>query len=212
MLFQITPERHTVEQQRQPTTFWLLASLCLLLPMLSGCGAFSSDPRVRTPGTILDDQMLETVVKREISRGLGGLKGSHLVVVSYNGVVLLTGQVASAEMKNTAEQVAAGMEPVRRVHNELEIGGPISYVARSNDSWITTKVKSRLVTDKDSKANQIKVVTENSVVYLLGTVPRQQANQAVEVAKAVYGVQKIVKVFEYMEDDSLAQSSPADPT
>ena len=212
MLFQITTERHTVEQNQHQGAFLKFLSLCLLLPMLSSCGALSSDPRVRTPGTIIDDQMLETVVKREISRSVGGLKGAHLVVVSYNGVVLLAGQVASAEMKDRAEQVAASLEPVRRVHNELEIGGPISYVARTNDSWITTKVKSRLVVDKSSKANQIKVVTENSVVYLLGTVPREQADQAVEVAKSVYGVQKIVKVFEYMEADNFAQSAPAEPT
>jgi len=127
-------------------------------------------------------------------------------------VVLITGQVASAEIKNQAEQVADSIEQVRRVHNELEIGGPISYIARTNDSWITTKVKSRLLADKHSHANQIKVVTENSVVYLLGTIPRDQAAQAVEVTKTVYGVQKIVKVFEYMDADNVALTAPAEPT
>ncbi len=202
MLFQTTPKRHTIEQ------LWLALSLCLLFPLLSSCGTLSKDPRVRTPGTILDDQMLETVVKRKISKSLGGLKGAHLVVVSYNDVVLLAGQVASAAIKDRAEQVASSMEQVRRVHNELQIGGPISYVARTNDSWITTKVKSKLLADKHSHANQIKVVTENSVVYLLGTVPRSDAAQAVEVTKSVYGVQKIVKVFEYMDTESVALTAP----
>lgn len=210
MLLTTTPKRHTIEQ------LWLALGLCLLLPLISSCGTLSKDPRVRTPGTILDDQMLETVVKRNISKSLGGLKGAHLVVVSYNDVVLLAGQVASAAMKDRAEQVADGMEQVRRVHNELQIGGPISYVARTNDSWITTKVKSRLLADKHSHANQIKVVTENSVVYLLGTVPRSDAAQAVEVTKSVYGVQKIVKVFEYIDAgdaESIALTAPGkDPT
>ena len=209
MLFQTTHKCHTFEQQQErPNKTWLALGLCLLLPLLSSCGTLSNDPRVRTPGTMLDDQMLETYVKREISRSLGGLKGSHLVVVSYNDVVLLAGQVPSAAIKDQAEQVADSIDQVRRVHNELEIGGPISYIARTNDSWITTKVKSRLLADKHSHANQIKVVTENSVVYLLGTVPRSDAAQAVEVAKSVYGVQKIVKVFEYMNADSLALTAP----
>lgn len=211
MLFQTTPECHTIEQQPHQNKFWLWLGLCLLMPLLSSCGTLSKDPRVRTPGTMLDDQMLETVVKREISRSLGGLKGTHLVVVSYNDVVLLAGQVASATMKDQAEQVTAGIDRVRRVHNELQIGGPISYVARTNDSWITTKVKSRLLADKHSHANQIKVVTENSVVYLLGTIPRAQAAQAVEVAKSVYGVQKIVKVFEYQDADNVALAAPSGP-
>lgn len=212
MLFQTTLECHTIEQQNlRPSKFRLWLSLCLLVPLLSSCGTLSNDPRVRTPGTMLDDQMLETVVKREISRSLGGLKGAHLVVVSYNGVVLLIGQVASAAIKNQAEQVADAIEQVRRVHNELQVGGPISYIARSNDSWITTKVKSKLLADKQSHANQVKVVTENSVVYLLGTIPRSQATQAVEVAKSVYGVQKIVKVFEYMGAESVEPTAPAEP-
>jgi osmotically-inducible protein OsmY len=213
MLFQTTHECYTVEQQHlRPNKFRIWLGLCLLVPLLSSCGTLSNDPRVRTPGTMLDDQMLESVVKRKISRSLGGLKGAHLVVVSYNGVVLLAGQVASAAIKNQAEQVADAIEQVRRVHNELQVGGPISYIARSNDSWITTKVKSRLLADKHSHANQIKVVTENSVVYLLGTIPRSQASQAVEVAKSVYGVQKIVKVFEYMGTESVVLTAPAEPT
>ena len=178
-------------------TPWIL--LVLVLGTLTGCGTLNNDPRVRTPGTMIDDQVLETVVRRQVSRSLGGLKGSHLVVVSYNGIVLLAGQVASEAIRLQAQQAAEKVAKVRRVHNELAIGGPISYVARTNDSWITTKVKTKLLANKDSHANRVKVVTENGVVYLLGTLPRAEADSAVDVARSVYGVQKIVKVFEYMD-------------
>ena len=83
--------------------------------------------------------------------------------------------------------------------NEIEVGGPISYVARTNDTWLTGKVKTKLAADERVNANRVKVVTENGVVYLLGLLPRQQANDTVAIARSVYGVQKIVKVFEYLD-------------
>lgn len=186
-----------------------LAAVVLLATLVvSGCSTFSKDPRVRTPGAIVDDEVLERVVKRSIRKGVGGLKGNHVVVVSYNQIVLLTGQVASEQIRTQAEQIAANVHSVRRVHNELQIGGPISYVSRTNDSWITTKVKSRLFASKHARANQVKVVTENGTVYMMGLLPRQEADRAVDVAKGVYGVQKIVKVFEYMDTPQQLAEQP----
>ncbi len=193
-----------------------LVSLLLLGTLgLGACSTFSTDPRVRTPGTIVDDEVLERVVKRQMRKGVGGLKGNHVVVVSYNQIVLLTGQVASERIREQAGTIAAGVHSVRRVHNELAIGGPISYVSRTNDSWITTKVKSRLFASKQARANQVKVVTENGTVYLMGVLSRGDADKAVDVAKSVYGVQKIVKVFEYMDaPQQVAEQAPppAEPT
>ncbi|MGI9324950.1 MAG: BON domain-containing protein [Pseudomonadales bacterium] len=171
-----------------------------LLLCLAGCSTISNDPRIRTPGTIIDDQMLERIVRADIRRGDPGFKSAHLVVVSYNGVVLLAGQVSSEPLRAKAENLARAIPKVRRVHNELEIGGPISYLARSNDSWLTAKVKSKLLAAKKTPATRVKVVTENGVVYLLGLLPREQAEPVVDVARSVYGVQKIVKVFEYLDD------------
>ena len=87
---------------------------------------------------------------------------------------------------------------VRKIHNELTVAGPTSMVARSNDAWLTTKVKARLIA-KESKGTKIKVLTENSIVYMQGLVTRDQADEAVNVAKDIYGIQKIVKVFEYLD-------------
>src|SRR5690606_32991123 len=102
---------------------------------------FGNDPRVRTPGTMIDDQVIETMVKRQIWNSDPGFDSSHLVAVSYNGVLLLAGQVESEELRRKAEEIARSLDKVRKVHNELQVGGPISMVARANDAWLTTKVK-----------------------------------------------------------------------
>jgi osmotically-inducible protein OsmY len=139
------------------------------------------------------------MVKREIKNSNNAFDSAHLVAVSYNGIVLLAGQVESEALKSEAQQAAERIGKARRVHNELEVGGPISYVARTADSWLTGKVKTRLLANRETEASKVKVVTENGVVYLMGMLPRSHADSAVEVARSVYGVQKIVKVFEYLE-------------
>ena len=170
--------------------------LCLLL---SACATFSNDPRVRTPGTMMDDEALEKVTERTIREADAGFEGAHLVIVSYNRVILLLGQVASEELKSRAGEAAAALPRVRRVHNEIQVGGPISYVSRSNDGLLTTKVKTKLIAAKGVPGRKLKVQTENGVVYLMGMVTRAEADQAVEVAKTAYGVRKIVRVFEYLD-------------
>ncbi|MDH3640802.1 MAG: BON domain-containing protein [Gammaproteobacteria bacterium] len=177
----------------------LTALFSVQLALLTGCAAFSSDPRVRTPGTIVDDEVVESMVKREIRNSNPDFDSAHLVAVSYNGIVLLAGQVGTEALKVEAQQAAERIDKARRVHNELQVGGPISYVARTADGWLTTKVKTRLLASKQTEARKVKVVTENGVVYLMGMLPREQADSAVEVARSIYGVQKIVKVFEYLE-------------
>jgi len=172
-----------------------LSLISLFVILLGGC---VSDPGKRTVGVVIDDEGIEWTVKGEIRNSDPGFQGSHLVVVSYNRVVLLAGQVATETLREKAAEVAQSMRSVRKVHNELTIGGPISMMARSNDSWLTTKVKSRLIVSDKAYGTKTKVVTENGVVYLMGLLTREQADNAVEVASQVYGVQKIVKVFEYI--------------
>lgn len=171
----------------------------LLLLICTGCASFTDAPSARTPGTVIDDEFIERIANREINRADPMLKAGHVGVVSFNGVVLLIGQVQNAQLVDEAETVVQRIRKVRSVHNELQVGGPTSMVARTNDAWLTTKVKTRLVANGDVDANKFKVVTEDSVVYLLGMVPRDEANTAVGVARNVFGVQKIVKVFEYLD-------------
>lgn len=184
---------------RTPTLLWQSACLALFLMLSTGCAVFSKDPGYRTPGVVVDDNVLESLVEREIRKSDDGYKGSHIVVTSHNGLVLITGQVPDERLRENASTVAGKMRRVRKVHNELSIGGPISFVARSNDLWLTSKVKTRLIASKAAPGNKINVQTEDGVVYLMGMVNREQADAAVAATSKIYGVQKIVKVFEYLD-------------
>jgi osmotically-inducible protein OsmY len=172
--------------------------LLLLLLGAAGCASLSSDPNTRTPGVVLDDQVIESMVKREIWNSDPGFANANIVVVSFNGVLLLAGQVESDALRAKAEDIAKGLERVRRVHNEMEVAPATSMVARANDTYLTTRVKTRMMADSEVTARNIKVVTENGVVYLMGIIDRAEADRAVEVVQTVHGVQKIVKVFEYI--------------
>lgn len=168
---------------------------------LSGCSAVlppSEDYGKRSLGTVWDDQMTESRSARLIREAHPELETAHINTTSFNGTLLLTGQVATPELKELAGKTISDLRHVKLVHNELVVAGPTSMVARSNDSWLTTKVKTALLTDNSVEGNRIKVVTEDGVVYLMGLLTRDEAELAVGQAREVYGVQKIVKVFEYI--------------
>lgn len=122
---------------------------------------------------------------------------SRIVVSSYEGIILLAGQTPTQELKNQAQKIVAGVPGVRRVYNEITISGPISSIAQSNDAWLTTKVKSKLLATKGLDSAAIKVVTEDGKVYLMGRVSRKQGEIATEAARQTDGVQKVVTLFEY---------------
>jgi len=166
--------------------------------ILAACTTMSEDPRSRTPGKVMDDQGLEWEVAKDIRGSDPGFESSNITVVSYNGIVLLAGQVATEALKQMAGERAKAFETVRAVHNELEVLAPLSMVARANDTWLTTKVKTQMLAEAEIVAGKIKVVTVNGVVFLMGMLPREEADRAVEIARSIYGVQKIVKVFEYL--------------
>lgn len=175
--------------------------LLTTLLLLQGCSAIlpaTEDYGKRSLGTVWDDQMTESRAKGLILQAHPELAEAHVNATSFNGVVLLTGQVPSEEASKVAGETASKLRHVNKVHNELNVAGPTSMVARSNDSWLTTKVKTRLLMDSTINGNRIKVVTEDGVVYLLGLVTRDEADNVVVVARSVFGVQKIVKVFEYI--------------
>lgn len=177
----------------------LIAILSVLLAV--GCSTavpLSDDTGKRTIGTSLDDMMAASRAKSNIKNVNPQLADAHIDVTAFNGMLLLTGQVPSEEAKQEAERAVEGVRNVRIVHNELEIAGPTSIPARMNDSYLSTKVKTALLTDSDTEGGRTKVVTENGVVYLMGLLTRNEAEAAVAKAREVYGVQKIVKVFEYL--------------
>jgi len=150
----------------------------------------------RTSGAYVEDEAIEWKGLKQINDTLGDK--IHVNVTSYNRNVLLTGEAIDEASKQKAESLARDIENIRSVTNELIVAGASSMTSRSNDSYLTSKVKARMLTENKFPANYVKVVTENSTVYLMGMVTRKEADDAVEIARGTDGVQKVVKVFEYV--------------
>ncbi|EKF74278.1 lipoprotein [Alcanivorax hongdengensis A-11-3] len=184
------------------------ALLMGLLLFTSGCVSLSKgiseqptdqDHGSRTFGAFVEDGQIERKISVNLARASAELDESHIVVVSFNGIVLLTGQVASDDLKSQAGNIARQIRHVRDVHNELHVAGNSAMLARTNDTWLTSKVKSRLLVNGDAPGWRTKVVTENGVVYLMGLLTHEEANAVVAQVQKVYGVQKIVKIIEYID-------------
>jgi osmotically-inducible protein OsmY len=124
---------------------------------------------------------------------------NHIEVTTFNQIVLLTGEVSTAEQRQQAEDIARNNPDVKKIYNELAVTGATSTLTRTSDSWITTKIKSTMLATEDLKSGTIKVVTENGTVYLMGMVSHDQADMAVDIARKVSGVQKVVKIFNYTD-------------
>ena len=181
------------------------AFILIHILIICGCGTMmakmeankiETDPGTRTIAQRVDDQSIETKAIVNIHDSDEEYDQCHLVVVSYNGFVLLAGQVASEELKTRAAKVIREIPTVKHVHNELEIAAPSSKMTRTSDTWITTKIKSKLLANSDIPGLRVKVVTENGVVFLLGLLNPEEAKRAGEVASEVKGVQRIVQLFE----------------
>ena len=157
-------------------------------------GALAADRR--TSGIYVEDENIELKAVKYMETTLG--ENTHINVTSYNRNVLLTGEAPDEATKAKAENFVKGIENVRAVTNEIVVGPKTSLSSRSNDTYITSKVKTKFVTENQFPANYVKIVTENSVVYLLGIVNKAEADAAVEIARNTDGVSKVVKVFEYM--------------
>jgi len=151
----------------------------------------------RTSGAYIEDQSIEIKAEKQIFDHLGAK--IHINVTSYNRNVLLTGEVIDETSKQKAEAIAKSIDNVRGVTDELVIAAPSSVASRSNDSFLTSKVKTRMISENRFPANYVKVVTEDSAVYLMGMVTHKEADNAVEITRGTDGVQKVVKVFEYID-------------
>ncbi len=188
---------------------YLAATICLALSLsflLSGCpaviatgagaGVVAAEDR-RSLGTMTEDEGIEI---KTASRVADAHKDRvHLNVTSYNRMVLLTGEVPDEKVRRDIERIARAVENVRGVTNELAVRAPTTLSNRANDTYITSKVKTRYVDAQRFNPVHVKVVTENQVVYLLGLVKKQEAKDAVELARTTEGVKKVITVFEYLD-------------
>jgi osmotically-inducible protein OsmY len=195
------------------------AILCAaLLTSLSGCvemmvggavmGAVATADR-RTLGAQTEDKTITVKAELRVPRIAGS--DAHVNIASFNRKVLLTGEVKDEAAKAAVEREVRTIDGVQSVDNELEIAGPSSYTSRSSDALITTKVKASLVDMKTISATSFKVVTERGTVYLMGRVTQREGQVAADVARGVSGVQKVVKIFEYITEDELRAMSPPKP-
>lgn len=161
----------------------------------------------RTSGTQVEDETIELKSLSRVRDAVG--ERGHVNVTSYNRTVLISGEVASEADRDAVQRAVAGIENVRGTVNELAVMGASSLTARSSDSLVTSKVKASLIDAKDLHANAIKVVTERGTVYLMGIVSEREAARAVDLARSVSGVGKVVRVFEIVSEAELANMLPA---
>jgi osmotically-inducible protein OsmY len=186
----------------------LAGGLSACAPLIVGAaagGALVATDR-RTSGTVVEDQGFEIKALPRIRNVLG--ERGHVNVTSYNRVLLLTGEVPTEADKAAVEAIIAPMDNVKGVLNELVVAPNSSLGDRSNDTLITSAVKASYVEARDLFANAFKVVTERGVVYLMGRVTEREATRAVEIARGVRGVRKVVRAFEVISEEELARTSP----
>ena len=211
------PARRNWSRVARPLATVLLCGVAAI--SLQGCiemaigtavvGTIAANDR-RTLGAQTEDKAIAVKAESRVPQVVGD--GGHVNIASFNRKILLTGEVRDEAMKAAVEREVGTIAGVNSIVNELLVGGLSSYTSRSNDALLTGKVKASFIDTRDLYANSIKVVTERAAVYLMGRVSQREATLATEVARGVPGVQKVVRVFELIDEAELRQpSSSATP-
>jgi osmotically-inducible protein OsmY len=195
-----------LELLRIPTGLSLIVGIAILVQGCAGLvvaggaavGAVAaSDPRPAR--VMMDDKIIEMSAIDKIYSDRELQTRVHINVNSYNYVVLLTGEALSKELENKAVDIVRHLNKVRRVHDEIRVADLTGFEARAKDSWISSKVKTNMFGTENFDATKVEVITENRTVYLMGFVTEDEGAKAAEIARQVEGVEKVVKLFEYME-------------
>jgi len=186
----------------------LAAGLSACAPLIVGGAVVGGVMAIdrRTAGTQIEDEGIELRAANRIREALGDRV--HVNVTSYNRQALLTGEAATEQDRQTVERIVSQVENVRSVVNDLAVMPSSTLSQRSNDTFITGKVRASLVDAKDISANAFKVVTERNIVYLMGRVSQREATRATEITRGVGGVSKVVRVFEIVSEEELRRIAP----
>lgn len=176
---------------------WLLQG-CAAAVVAGTASAVSAANDRRTIGSQIDDNNIEIKATIALKKVPTLSAKANISVVSVNGTILLVGQVPSNSLMSQAEQAVRNAVAVKHIHNQLRIGTRIGITTQTHDTWLTSKVKTKLLTAETITGNNIKVVTENSEVFLMGLVSEAEADQAVEIARHINGVARVIKAFEYL--------------
>jgi len=180
--------------------FTLLTLSACVAPLLvagaAGGATVANDKR--TNQAMLDDQLIESKAKDSIYADAKMAKRIHINVTSYNGIVLLSGETLSKATRDKVVNITRNLDKVRRVHNEILVADLTGLSSRTGDSWITSKVKTQMLTTKGFPSSRVKVVTENGTVFLMGLVTKKLGQQAANIARDVSDVKRVIKLFEYL--------------
>ena len=185
-----------------------ILTCALLLSLLSGCTTILDltrkdpievDPYSRSLGAKLDDSNLETILGHNINRAHPDLDGANIAVHSFNGVVLLTGEVPSEELKAQASEVVNEVSTVRQLYNELSVRANSSLLSRANDTYLKQKIAFRFLREPQLNDVDLQIIVEDSVAFLMGLTNAEQAEVAAHEASLTGGIRRVVKVFEYVE-------------
>jgi osmotically-inducible protein OsmY len=177
----------------------------------SGPGPIGVKPGERTLSMKIEDRSIENTIEVNITKADPAFSDANVTVVSFYGSVLLAGQVPTQALKDKAETVAHSVEEVKKVHNMLSVGEASYYGSRVKDSYISTRISSAMTFSKDFPSSRCTFTTVNNVVYLMGKLTHDEASQAVQLISDISGVQKIVKLVDYLPDvdNNVANSAPA---
>ena len=190
------------------TQFYRNILILLAIVTIQGCaaavvagGATGAAVAVdrRTTGTMIEDESIELKAGQAFRDDPEINDNAHWNVTSYNTIVLISGEAPTEEMKERMGNLVKGLPKVSHVYNEITIAAPSALVSRSSDSLITSKVKTKLLTLDNFDGTKVKVVTEKGVVYLMGLVTHEESDRATEATRQVGGVQKVVKLFQYID-------------
>jgi osmotically-inducible protein OsmY len=176
-----------------------LAQGCAPVIVAGGATAAVAATDRRSVGTQLDDENIELTARRKLNDDNRLGDDVHVNITCFNGTMLLTGEAATAEQRDIVVSLVRIIQGVKNLVNEISVTEPTVFANRVHDSWITGQVKTRMLGTENLKATRIKVVTERSIVYLMGLVSHREADLATEDARSVSGVKRVVRLFEYTD-------------
>lgn len=176
----------------------LLLQGCAGLLIGAGVGAASVAHDRRTIGAQVDDTTLASRISTTIANDQTINQQAKIVVQVFNGTALLVGQAPTRELINQAETLASSVKHIKKLHNQVRLGAPIPPSVVANDTWIASKVKTKLIADKRIDGLHIEIEVENAEVFLMGLVTEQEANIAVDITRNIKGVKQVIKAFEYL--------------
>ncbi len=188
-------------------------ALAILLPLFMTLAAFGGCAKIiqvttsepvqistnkRSLGTRINDGQLETFARVNIYKASSAFEHARVNIDSFNGIVLLTGQVPSEELRQLAGTTVSQINTLRQLHNELSVSERTRLPTHTKDAWITTKLKTKLIAS-NIQSSRVRIITESQTVYLMGLVSRHEADRVTEMARTTNGVKQVVKVFEYID-------------